>query len=166
MKCAEFGADNGQLCARCSHSTPSIEGRVSQQRDGLTGPPTRLQWRQLTLSERGTVINSFEKLSPSSFALSSCRKSSGEVGFSLSLSGKTGRSWMDGWILLELSSGQCGSQPEIQTATRALPIPQQRAAPSYVPSYSSRIRVPSITQLCWGSGRTMIDEIFILKCIK
>ena len=47
-----------------------------------------------------------------------------------------------------------------------LPIPQQRAAPSYVPSYSSTIMVPSITQLCWGSGRTMIDEIFILKRIK
>ena len=112
MKCAEFGADKGPLCARCSHSTPSIEGRVSQQRDGLTGPPTRLQWRQLTLSERGTVINSFEKLSPSSFALSSCRKSSGEVGFSrfLSLSGKTGRSWMDGSSLSSAQDNVVASQ--------------------------------------------------------
>ena len=45
-------------------------------------------------------------------------------------------------------------------------IPQQRAPPSIVPSYSSRIMVPSITQLCWGSGQTMIDEIFILKRMK
>ena len=42
----------------------------------------------------------------------------------------------------------------------------ERAAPSDVPRYSSTIMVPSITQLCWGSGQTMIDEIFILKCMK
>ena len=42
----------------------------------------------------------------------------------------------------------------------------ERAAPSVAPRYSSIIMVPSITQLCWGSGQTMIDEIFILKRMK
>ena len=40
------------------------------------------------------------------------------------------------------------------------------ASPSYIRRYSSTIIVPSITQLCWGSGQTMIDEIFILKRMK
>ena len=72
-----------------------------------------------------------------------------------------------------LASGRIGScfgfgflPSKAPAVAAALTKPQQRAAPSYVPSYSSRIMVPSITQLCWGSGQTMIDEIFILKRIK
>ena len=45
-------------------------------------------------------------------------------------------------------------------------IPQQRAAPSYVPSYSSRIMVPSITQLLLKKVGTFFGLGTQLKCMK
>ena len=48
---------------------------------------------------------------------------------------------------VRMGIGQPGNLFGLSLSLYDLPIPEQRAAPSYVPSYSSRIMVPSITQL-------------------
>ena len=40
------------------------------------------------------------------------------------------------------------------------------SAKTFLARYSSTIMVPSITQLCWGIGWTMPDEILLIKCLK